>query len=115
MEKEKNKSYVEKFMTTAGVMAGASIALTGIIVLIAYEFFHANDMGGAREWIRIAHWSAASAIAFAFSSITGLIHGFPQLRIGKQRRILEWFTVSAFFLGWILMFIVLGKVYLETW
>lgn len=112
--RRKSEAPIGKFMVISGVMAGASIALVGIITLIAYEFFHANDTVGAREWMRTAHLATTSAIFFATSSIAGLTYESLQ-STGKMKKTLKWITIGAFLFGWILMFIALGKIYLETW
>jgi len=111
MSRKKRESHLEKITSVAGMMAGASIALMGIIILIVYEFSHANDMAGAREWMRIAHLSVFSAGAFAFSTVFGLIY---QLMTKKPKRILAWLAIATFVLGWFLVFFILSQVFLQT-
>lgn len=115
MKEKEKRPYIGKFINAAGVMAGVSIALVGIIILIAYEFFHANVITEAKVWIRIAHISVFSTIAFAFSSFFGLTYEYLQSKTEKSIKILEWLTIIAFSLGWVLMFTVLGKIFIETW
>jgi RsiW-degrading membrane proteinase PrsW (M82 family) len=94
-------------------MGGSSIALVGILFLIAYEFSHAGDLSSAREWIRTAHLATASAIFFAFTIIGGLLHESFE-KNDKIKKLSKWFTIGAFILGWALMFAVLGTIYQAT-
>lgn len=110
MNEKARKNSIERITNIAGMMAGASIALMGIILLITYEFYHANDLARAEEWIRIAHISVVSTCAFAASTIFGLMYPMT----GKLKKILVLFIVIAFAIGWFFTFVVLGKVFLET-
>jgi len=108
-----DKQSTQNIVNIGSVMAGTSTALVGIIFLIAYEFFRAGDTTGFGSWIGTAHLATASAIFFAASTVSGLIHQSLQ-NVGKIKKISKWIAYCTFILGWALMFIVLGKIYLET-
>jgi hypothetical protein len=100
----------DKLFHFSTTMAGASIAVVGLLLIVTYEFQHAGEAATAFNWMHITHIGIASALSFCTSSIIGLFQKLPK----KHTRLIFSIMVLALAIGCFFLFWVLAELLMET-
>lgn len=113
MENDEEKNFWDKMFQFSIRMAAASIAIVGLLLVVTYEFRHAEEFTESYRWLRTAHLGIAAAISFFATSSIGVAARAPCLK--RLRKPLSYSMVIALAIGWLLMLYVLVILFVETY
>ena len=113
MGNDTSKDFLDKLFDFSIRMAGASIAVVGLLLVVTYEFHHAREFTESFKWLRIAHNGIVAAIFFCISSFIGLIQRAPFLP-KKWRKPASHIMTLMLVIGWVFLLYVLYILFIET-
>ena len=94
-------------------MSAASLAIVGLLLVVTYEFQHANEFTESFKWMRFAHDGIAATISFSISSILGIIQKAPFLT-EKWKKLAGYAMTIALIIGLVILFFLLGTLFVNT-
>jgi hypothetical protein len=94
-------------------MAAASIAIVGLLLVVTYEFRHAEELTEAYRWLRTTHLGIAAAFSFFITSSIGVVARIPYLK--RLKKVLSCIMIITLAIGWLLMFYLLFILFVETY
>lgn len=94
-------------------MAAASLAVVGLLLVVTYEFQHANEFTESLKWMRFAHDGILAAISFSICFIMGIIQKVPYLT-EKWKKLVGWAMTIALVIGLVILLFLLVILFINT-
>jgi len=94
-------------------MSAASLAIVGLLFVVAYEFHRANEFTEAFKWMNFAHIGILATIFFSISSIFGIIQKVPLLT-EKWMKWAGWAMALLMISGLVVLFYLLVILFENT-
>jgi hypothetical protein len=109
----KHKDFNDRVFDFSTQMTAASLAIVGLLLVVTYEFQHANALAEANIWLSYVHLTIFATGAFSLSSFLGLIYKTSFLPEKYKKHVSGIMTI-AFLIAWVILFIVLAFLFLQT-